>query len=310
VDTPAPELDVAPMVREALHAHVPIVALESTIIAHGMAYPGNLETAHELEQIIRSEGAVPATIAVLSGRLKVGLSETELSHLAQAKGILKASTQDLAFAMVTRRDAATTVAATMRIAAMAGIRLFATGGIGGVHRGARESFDISADVTELGRTNVAVVSAGAKAILDLPATLEVLETSAVPVICFRTDSFPAFYTQTSGLKAPLRLDSVVEIAAFLSAKWRLGPPGGVLIANPIAPEDALDATFIDGAIEAALADAARQGIASKAVTPFLLARISAITGGKSLAANMALVRNNARLAARIAIALNNHESAN
>jgi pseudouridylate synthase len=220
------DLDVEPSVAEALRRGRPVVALESTIIVHGMAYPDNLATAFELERIVREEGAVPATIAVLDGRLKVGLSSTELDHLARGRNILKASTQDLPFAIVTKRDAATTVAATMRIAAMAGIRLFATGGIGGVHRRARDSFDISADITELGRTRVAVVSAGAKAILDLAATLEALETAGVPVIGFRTEQFPAFYSRSSGLEVPMRLDDVTAIAAFLAAKWRLGLEGG------------------------------------------------------------------------------------
>jgi pseudouridylate synthase len=303
------DLDIAAAVRDAMASRAPVVALESTIIAHGMAYPENLQTAHELETIVRSEGAVPATIAVLSGRLKIGLSASELQYLSQGKSFLKASTQDLPYAMVKQLDAATTVAATMRLAAMAGIRLFATGGIGGVHRGARESFDVSADITELGRTNVAVVSAGAKAILDLPATLEALETAAVPVIGFRTDVFPAFYLPDSGLRAPLRLDTATEIAAFLRTKWRLGLAGGVLIANPIAAEHALDTMQINAAIETALEEAKRQAIGSKAVTPFLLARISAMTGGKSLAANMALAKNNARLAAQIAVALNHFDQA-
>jgi pseudouridylate synthase len=303
------DLDIAAPVADAMANRAPIVALESTIIAHGMAYPENLATAQELEAIVRSEGAVPATIAVLSGRLKIGLSASELQYLSQGRSFLKASTPDLPYAMVKQLDAATTVAATMRLAAMAGIQLFATGGIGGVHRGGHESFDVSADITELGRTNVAVVSAGAKAILDLPATLEALETATVPVIGFQTDMFPAFYLRESGLRAPLRLDTATEIAAFLRAKWRLGLAGGALIANPIPPEHALDTGLINAAIESALDEAKRQGIDGKAVTPFLLARISALTGGKSLAANMALAKNNARLAAQIAVALNHGDQA-
>jgi pseudouridylate synthase len=303
------DLDIAAPVRDALVRRAPIVALESTIIAHGMAYPDNLQTAQELQAIVVREGAVPATIAVLSGRLKIGLSEAELQHLAQGKSFLKASTQDLPYAMVKQLDAATTVAATMRLAALAKIRVFATGGIGGVHRGARQSFDISADITELGRTSVAVVSAGAKAILDLPATLEALETATVPVIGFQTDAFPAFYSRDSGLRAPLRLDTPSEIAAFLSAKWRLGLSGGVLIANPIPMDQAVDPILINSAIKTAIGEAERQGIGSKAVTPFLLSRISAITEGKSLAANVALAKNNARLAAQIAIALTHHDKA-
>lgn len=297
------DLDVEPSVAEALRRGRPVVALESTIIVHGMAYPDNLATAFELERIVREEGAVPATIAVLDGRLKVGLSSTELDHLARGRNILKASTQDLPFAIVTKRDAATTVAATMRIAAMAGIRLFATGGIGGVHRRARDSFDISADITELGRTRVAVVSAGAKAILDLAATLEALETAGVPVIGFRTEQFPAFYSRSSGLEVPMRLDDVTVIAAFLAAKWRLGLEGGALIANPIGVEDEIAADEIEAAIAEALATAQRNNIAAKAVTPYLLAQINALSGGRSLRANMALAKNNARLAAQIACAL-------
>jgi pseudouridine-5'-phosphate glycosidase len=297
------DLNVEPSVAEALRRGRPVVALESTIIVHGMAYPDNLATAFELERIVREEGAVPATIAVLDGRLKVGLSSTELDHLARGRNILKASTQDLPFAIVTKRDAATTVAATMRIAAMAGIRLFATGGIGGVHRRARDSFDISADITELGRTRVAVVSAGAKAILDLAATLEALETAGVPVIGFRTEQFPAFYSRSSGLEVPMRLDDVTAIAAFLAAKWRLGLEGGALIANPIGVEDEIAADEIEAAIAEALATAQRNNIAAKAVTPYLLAQINALSGGRSLRANMALAKNNARLAAQIACAL-------
>jgi pseudouridine-5'-phosphate glycosidase len=303
------DIDIAAEVEHALQTAAPIVALESTIIAHGMTYPNNVETARSVEQIIRDEGAVPATIAVLAGRVTVGLSDAELDHIARTSNIHKASTHDLAFAIVTRRDAATTVAATMRVAAMVGIRIFATGGIGGVHLGGAETFDISADITELGRTNVAVVSAGAKAILDLRATLEVLETATVPVIAFRSDDFPAFFSPTSGLKAPLRLDSTEQIAEFLHTKWRLGLTGGALIANPIAAEDAIDAASIAEAIEAATRDSRQQPIIGKAVTPFLLARLLAITGGKSLRANMALVKNNARLAARIAVALRQIETA-
>jgi pseudouridine-5'-phosphate glycosidase len=297
------DLDVEPSVAEALQRGRPVVALESTIIVHGMAYPDNLATALELERIVREEGAVGATIAVIGGRLRVGLNSAELDHLARGTHILKASTQDLPFAILTKRDAATTVAATMRIAAMAGIALFATGGIGGVHRGARDSFDISADITELGRTRVAVVSAGAKAILDLPATLEALETACVPVIGFRCDEFPAFYSRSSGLPIPMRLDTVEAIAGFLQAKARLGLDGGVLIANPIAAADEIAASEVEGAIAEALASAQRNNIAAKALTPYLLAQINALSGGRSLLANMALAKNNARLAAQIACAL-------
>ncbi len=296
-----PDLLLSPAVADALARGRPVVALESTIVAHGMAWPANLETARRVEAAVREEGAEPATIAVLGGRLAVGLDDAALSALAQAgPSMLKLSTHDIPHAVALRRDGATTVAATMRIAAMAGIRIFATGGIGGVHRGAQESFDISADITELGRTPVAVVSAGAKAILDLPGTLEALETAGVPVIGFGTDTFPAFYSRESGLKAPIRLDTAEDVAAMLDAKWRLGLPGGALITNPIPAEHEIPAEEIGATIEGALADAARQGIAGKAVTPFLLGRIVEMTAGRSLVANIALVLNNARLAARIA----------
>ncbi len=298
-----PDLQLSPAVAAAIAAGRPVVALESTIVAHGMAWPANLETARKVEAVVREEGAEPATIAVLGGRLAVGLDDAALAALAEAgPSMLKLSTHDIPFAVAGKRDGATTVAATMRIAAMAGIRIFATGGIGGVHRGARDSFDISADITELGRTPVAVVSAGAKAILDLPATLEALETAGVPVIGFGTDAFPAFYSRDSGLKAPLRLDTPEAAAAMLNAKWRLGLPGGALIANPIPAQHEIPAAEIGATIEAALADAAKNGIGGKAVTPFLLGRIVEMTAGRSLVANIALVLNNARLAARIAVA--------
>jgi pseudouridine-5'-phosphate glycosidase len=240
---------------------------------------------------------------VLRGRIKVGLGEADLMHLATSSEVLKVSTHDLPFAVARQRDGATTVAATMRIAAMAGIKVFATGGIGGVHRRARDTFDISADITELGRTSVAVVAAGAKSILDLPATLEALETASVPVISYGSDVFPAFHSRSSGLPSPLRLDTPAEIAAFLSAKWRLGLTGGVLIANPIPVADEIPADEIAATIEAALAEADAQRIAGKSVTPFLLGRLNTATHGRSLAANIALVENNARLAAEVAVAL-------
>jgi pseudouridine-5'-phosphate glycosidase len=300
---PHPDLVLSGEVREALAAGRPVVALESTIIAHGMDYPANLETARSVEAIVREEGAVPATIAVLSGRPTVGLEPAALEKLASTQGILKLSTLDLPYCVSKGLDGATTVAATMRLAALAGISVFATGGVGGVHRGAQESFDISADITELGRTNVAVVSAGAKAILDLPATLEALETAGVPVIGVGTDEFPAFYSRKSGLPAPLRLDTAGEIAAFLTAKWRLGLAGGALIANPVPAEAEIAASEIGSVIDAALAEASRSGVSGKKVTPFLLRRIVEMTEGRSLAANIALVKNNARLAAGIAVAL-------
>ena len=302
-----PDLDVEPAVAAALAAGGPVVALESTIISHGMAYPANYEMARSVEAIIAAEGATPATIAVIGGRLKVGLSPDDLKHFATTKGILKLSTHDLPFAVAAKRDGATTVAATMRIAAMAGIRVFATGGIGGVHRGWRDTLDLSADITELARTPVAVVSAGAKAILDLPATLEALETAGVPVIAVGTDEFPAFYSRSSGLKSPMRIDTPAEIAAFLDAKRRLGLPGGALIANPIPASAEIPAEAIAETIEAALKEAKLKHITGKDVTPFLLGRIVTATDGKSLKANIALVENNARLGAQIAKALSKKE---
>ena len=298
-----PDLDISLEVAEALSAHRGVVALESTIISHGMAYPANLETALAVEDIIRAHGAVPATIAVLHGRVKVGLSREDLELLAQASGVLKLSTHDLPYCVSKGLNGATTVAATMRIAALAGIRVFATGGIGGVHRGWEGSLDISADLTELGRTPVAVVAAGAKAILDLPATLEVLETNMVPVIGVGTDQLPAFYSRNSGLKAPMRLDSAGEIAAFLLAQTRLGIKSGALIANPIAVADEIPAREINVFIEQALEECAAQKIGAKGVTPFLLARIGELTQGRSLKANIALVKNNAKLGAEIAVEL-------
>jgi pseudouridine-5'-phosphate glycosidase len=295
---------LAPEVAAALAAGRPVVALESTIVAHGMAWPRNLETARDVETLVRGEGAVPATIAVLGGVLRVWLGAAALEDVARrGPALLKLSTHDIGYALATRRDGATTVAATMRIAAMAGIHIFATGGIGGVHRGARDSFDISADITELGRTDVAVVSAGAKAILDLPATLEALETAGVPVVAIGTDAFPAFYSRDSGLGAPLRLDTPATIAGMLDAKWRLGLKGGVLLANPIPAEAEIPAAEIEAVIRAVLARAVRDGVAGKAVTPFLLAAIAEATGGRSLGANIALVKANAVMAARIAKAM-------
>jgi pseudouridylate synthase len=295
-----PDLDIAPEIADALAQAGAVVALESTIIAHGMPYPGNLETARELERIIRSEGALPATIAVLDGTLKVGLDDSALQRLAQSPDMAKASVRDLPTLLASRRDGATTVASTVRIAAMAGIRVFATGGIGGVHRGAEETGDVSADLTELAESPVAVVSAGAKAILDLPRTLEMLETLSVPVIGYQCGEFPAFYSRTSGLRIPARAETPDEIAAILAARWRLSNRGGVLIANPIPVADEIPAKEIEGQIAAALREARAQGIAGKDVTPFLLARIRDLTAGESQRANVALAFNNAGLAAKIA----------
>jgi pseudouridine-5'-phosphate glycosidase len=295
--------DIAPEVQDALAENRPVVALESTIIAHGMPHPQNLETAQALEQIIRDHGAVPATIAVIAGDFKVGLSAAELFVLATERDVMKLSVRDLPLAAAKRLHGATTVAATMRLAARAGIRIFATGGIGGVHRGAETTFDISADLTELAETPVAVVSAGAQSILDIGRTLEMLETLSVPVIAYQSDAFPAFYSRESGFAAPMRLDTPLEIANFLQARWELSPRGGVSIANPIPPADEIPAAKIEAQIKAALDDAAKNGIVGKETTPFLLKRVNEATAGASLKANIALVKNNTRLAAEIALAL-------
>jgi pseudouridine-5'-phosphate glycosidase len=298
-----PDLDIAPEIAAALAERRPIVALESTIIAHGMPYPDNLDVAHRLEGIIRLAGAVPATIAILDGRLKVGLSENELEHLAQSREIAKASVRDLPVLLATRRDGATTVASTMRVAAMAGIRIFATGGIGGVHRGAEATGDVSADLTEFTRSPVAVVSAGAKAILDLPRTLEMLETLSVPVIGYGCDEFPSFYSRSSGLRLQARADTTGELATILAARWRLDAQGGVLVANPIPAADEIPAAVIEDKIRDALSQAQIGGVTGKEVTPYLLSRIRILTEGASQRANVALVLSNARLAAEIAVAL-------
>ncbi|MGF1631363.1 MAG: pseudouridine-5'-phosphate glycosidase [Kiloniellaceae bacterium] len=293
-------LVILPEMREALAVGIPVVALESTIITHGMPAPRNLETARAVEAEIRAAGALPATIAILDGRIRIGLEAAELERLAGEREVAKVSRADLPAVLAAGGVGSTTVAATMICAQLAGIRVFATGGIGGVHRGARESFDISADLQELARTPVAVVCAGAKAILDLAKTLEVLETFGVPVIGYGCDELPAFYSRSSGLPVPLRRDSAAEIATVMATKWRLGLGGGLVVANPIPREAEIPAAEIAGHIETALAEAARQGVQGKAVTPFLLARLEQLTGGASLEANVALVRNNARLAAEIA----------
>ncbi|MDG4719970.1 MULTISPECIES: pseudouridine-5'-phosphate glycosidase [Thalassospira] len=296
-------IDIAPEVAEALAAGKPVVALESTIISHGMPYPQNLETAQAVEQDVRDNGAVPATIAVIGGRCKIGLSPEELEYFAKGTDILKLSRRDIPYCIAKKRDGATTVSATMILAEKAGIRVFATGGIGGVHRDLAGNYDVSADLTELGKTSVAVVCAGAKAILDIPKTLEHLETLGVPVIAYGTDEFPAFYSVESGHKAPLRLDSPEDLAAFLKSKWEFGLEGGVVIGNPPEADKALAREAIEGAIDDALADAKEQNILGRDVTPFLLARVTKLTEGKSLEANIALVRNNARLGAKIAAAM-------
>jgi pseudouridine-5'-phosphate glycosidase len=296
-------LDIAPEVTLALSEGRPVVALESTIITHGMPYPQNTRTAHAVEAAIRAEGVIPATIAVLRGRIKVGLSDEDLETLVTDRTCVKASGRDLAVAMVRGQSAGTTVSSTMLIAARAGIEIFVTGGIGGVHRGAEQTFDISADLTELGMTEVAVVCAGIKSILDIPKTLEHLETMRVPVITYNADHFPAFFARSSGEPADHRLDSAKDLASAIVAHFSLGSGTGLLIANPIPHEHAIPGDEIDGVILEAVAEADRQGIAGKEVTPFLLDRINRATEGRSLAANIALILDNARLAARIAVAM-------
>ncbi|HET9654642.1 MAG TPA: pseudouridine-5'-phosphate glycosidase [Kineosporiaceae bacterium] len=300
-------LELAPEVADALAAGAAVVALESTIISHGMPYPDNLATARAVEQVVRDAGAVPATIAVVAGKLRIGLDDEALERLAgapEAAGeVIKASRRDLPVAVARGVTAGTTVAATMYLARLAGIAVFATGGIGGVHRGAEHTFDVSADLDELASTPVTVVCAGAKSILDLPKTLEVLETGGVPVIGYGTDEFPAFFTRTSGLPVDHRVDTAAELAAVIAAHHRLGMRGGALVANPIPQADALDPADIDARIAQAVADAEREGVTRKEVTPYLLARINELTGGRSLTANIALIRNNADLAARLAVEL-------
>jgi pseudouridine-5'-phosphate glycosidase len=298
-----PPLAFAAEVAAARATGAPIVALESTIITHGMPFPENLDTARAVEAEVRAHGAVPATIAVSGGRIRVGLAPEELDALAGATGVRKLSRADLAVALAEGWTGATTVAATMICARLAGIEVFATGGIGGVHRGAETTFDISADLRELAHTPVTVVASGAKAILDLAKTLEVLETLGVPVIAYGQDALPAFWSRDSGLAAPLRLDDPAAIAGAHRMRARLGLPGGQLVANPIPPEAEIPAAEIAPHIAAALAAAEAQAIAAKAVTPFLLSEIGRRTEGRALAANIALVRNNARLAARIAVEL-------
>lgn len=293
----------SPEVAAARSAATPIVALESTIITHGMPYPQNVQTARRVEAELRTHGAVPATIAVLAGVIHVGLTDAELEALGQARAVAKLSRADLAACLATGRTGATTVAATMICARLAGISVFATGGIGGVHRGAETSFDISADLQELAQTAVTVVAAGAKAILDLPKTYEVLETLGVPVICFGQDMLPAFWSASSDIRAPLRMNTAAEIAAAHRMRGALGLPGGQLVANPIPQNAEIPAATLAPFIAQALSEAEAQGIAAKAVTPFLLQRLFELTDGASLRANIELVLNNARLAAAIAVEL-------
>ena len=296
-------LNIHPDVARALGAGQPVVALESTIIAHGMPYPQNVQTALEVEAVIRAAGAVPATIAVLEGKICVGLSQEQIEVLGSTPDVMKLSRRDLPYAVATDKPGATTVAATMICAALAGVQVFVTGGIGGVHRGASASFDISADLQELAHTSVAVVCAGAKSILDLPLTLEYLETQGVPVISVGQEEFAAFFTRSSGLKSDFRMDSAQEQAKFIRTKWQLGLNGGVVLSNPVPREMEIPAAQIDHIVEQALEEAKQQGIGGKRVTPYLLKRINELTSGQSLKTNIALVKNNARVGAELAVAL-------
>lgn len=293
-------LNVHPEVKKALAEGLPVVALESTIISHGMPYPKNIEMAKTVSKIIRENGAIPATIAIIDGVLKVGLTTEEIEFLGTSKDVVKASRRDLPFIISKKLNGATTVATTMILANLAGVKVFATGGIGGVHRGAQETFDISADLQELANTNVAVICAGAKSILDIGLTLEYLETNGVPVVGFETEEFPAFYTRKSGFGVDYKVESSLEVASALKAKWDLNLKGGMVIGNPIPKEFEMDYDTINNAIESALKEAEKKNIAGKKVTPFLLDRVKTITAGKSLDANIELVYNNAKVAAQIA----------
>jgi pseudouridylate synthase len=296
-------LKINPEVKKALDEGKPVVALESTIISHGMPYPQNVETALEVERIVRENGAVPATIAILHGELKVGLTKEEIDYLGKGTDVVKTSRRDIPFIIANKLDGATTVASTMIIAALAGVKIFATGGIGGVHRGAQETFDISADLQELAHTNVAVVCAGAKSILDIGLTLEYLETQGVPVVGYGTDELPAFYIRKSGFGVDYRVDAPTELALAIKAKWDLNLNGGLVIANPIPEEYQMDYDTINNAIENALKEAEQKGIKGKESTPFLLAKVKEITGGASLDSNIQLVYNNAKVASQLAVEL-------
>lgn len=302
-------LDIKPEVKKALEEGKAVVALESTIISHGMPYPQNVKTALSVEKIVRENGAVPATIAILNGKLKVGLTEDEIEYLGKkGPAVVKTSRRDIPFIVAKKLDGATTVATTMIIASLAGIKVFGTGGIGGVHRGAQKTFDISADLQELAHTNVAVVCAGAKSILDIGLTLEYLETQGVPVVGFGTEEMPAFYTRKSGFKVDYRVDSEKELASALKSKWDLGLNGGMVIGNPIPEEFEMDYDTINGAIEKALKEADEKGIKGKEITPFLLAKVKDITGGASLDSNIHLVYNNVKVAAKLAVELSKLEA--
>ncbi len=296
-------LDIKPEVKDALEKGQAVVALESTIISHGMPYPQNVETALEVEEIIRDKGVMPATIAIIDGRIKVGLTEEEVKFLGEANNVAKVSRRDFPVVLAQKMHGATTVAGTMIAADLAGIKIFVTGGVGGVHRGAQETFDISADLTELSQTNVAVIGAGVKSILDLGLTLEKLETFGVPVLGYQTDEFPSFYTRSSGFGVDYKMESPLEVAQTIKTKWDLGLKGGILIANPVPAKEEIDPEIINKAIEDALAEANQKSISGKNVTPFLLDKIKDITEGQSLETNIALVRNNARVGAAIACEL-------
>ena len=292
-------LDIKPEVKNAIDQGNPVISLESTIISHGMPYPQNVETAKMLENMAREQGVTPATIAIIGGKIKIGLDDDDLEFIAKSKDVVKASRRDISYVISKKLNAATTVSSTMIFSAIAGIKIFATGGIGGVHREAQETFDISADLQELAKTNVAVVCAGAKAILDLKLTLEYLETMGVPVIGYKTDQLPAFYSKDSGLKVPFRLDSYTDISEMMKTKWDLGLNGGLLITNPIPNEYSMDNSFINKSIEKALVKAKELKIEGKEITPFLLEEIKNITKGKSLESNIELVKNNVKLACNI-----------
>ncbi len=298
-------IDYSPEVKQALKEKKPVVALESTIISHGMPYPKNLETAREVEAIIRKRGAVPATIGIMKGRLKIGLTEEELEYFATEKGIIKTSRRDIPYITANKLDGATTVASTMILAGMAGIKVFVTGGIGGVHRGGQDTLDISADLMEFSKTDMAVICAGAKSILDIGLTLEYLETQGVPVVGFGTEEFPAFYTRDSGYKANYRVDDATSLARIMKDKWDMNLKGGLVIGNPIPKDAELDPDFINSAIENAVILAEQKGIKGKEVTPFLLSHLKDVTKGKSLDANIELVYNNARIGGDIAVAYAN-----
>lgn len=295
-------LEIHPEVQQALAEGRPVVALESTIIAHGMPYPQNVQTALAVEAVVKEAGAVPATIAILEGRCHVGLTPAQIDYLGQASGVWKVSLSDMPYVLSKKLLGATTVAATMRIASMAGLKIFVTGGTGGVHRGAETTMDISADLTEMAQTSVAVISAGVKSILDIGLTLEQLETKGIPVVTVGQDEFPSFYSRSSGFRSPLRLDTAMEIAALLHTKWAMGLSGSVLVANPIPAHEEVPAEQIEIAIKQALKAAEQQKIRGKAVTPFLLKYISEHTSGESLQSNIALIRNNAKLGAELATA--------